>query len=120
MISSFKDDTLEKVWLKALRAIVASGQLIQDEEPFLEIQNLQVAYKNAFELEAPHYTEVFGTQFLDYVHCVYLPVGDPKTGRNYHKLIHEQGGIDQVMGVIQKLQAEPLTRSATIVLATGS
>lgn len=118
MNTSFKDDTLEKVWVKALRAITTTGQFIKDEDPFLEIQNLQLAYKNAFEIHTPHYEQVFGTRFLEYIQRVYSPSGDPKTGRNYYKLIHEQAGIDQVNEVIQKLKLEPLTRSATIILAT--
>jgi thymidylate synthase/SAM-dependent methyltransferase len=118
MTTNFKDDTLEKVWVKALRAITTSGQPINDEEPFLEIQNLQLAFKNAFETDAPHYKKVFGTTYLEYMQRVYSPAGDPKSGRNYYKLIHEQGGVDQAERVIEKLKAEPLTRSATIVLAT--
>jgi|CXWL01.1.fsa_nt_gi SAM-dependent methyltransferase len=117
MNKSIKANTLEKVWLKALRMIVSFGQLTQDREPFLEIQNLQITYANAFEIQTPNYTHIFGTKFLDYIHRVYSPEGDSATGRNYYKLIHEQGDIDQVSIVIEKLKKEPLTRSATIILA---
>lgn len=119
MNNSLKADTLEKVWLKALRVIASSGELIQDEEPFLEIQNLQIAYTNAFEIQTPHYNRIFGTEFLNYIHRVYSKEGDPATGRNYHKLIHEQAGVDQVSETIKKLTLEPLTRSATIILAVA-
>jgi thymidylate synthase len=117
MNSGLQADALEKVWLKALRAVKSSGQLIQDTKPFLEIQNLQVAYTNAFDIDVPHYTHVFGTGVLEYIHRVYSPEGDEATGRNYHKLIHEHDGIDQTEEVVQKLRNDPLTRSATIVLA---
>lgn len=119
MTNSFKADTLEKVWLKALRAVASEGQLIKDEEPFLEIQNVQITYQNAFEIDVPHYLRIFGTEFLDYIHRVYSPDGDLASGRNYYKLIHDQSGVDQVAEIIKKLKAEPLTRSATIVLATA-
>ena len=117
MNSNLQADTLEKVWLKALRAVMSFGHMIQDEKPFLEIQNLQVAYNNAFEIEVPHYTRVFGTEFSEYIHRVYSPNGDMATSRNYYRLIHEYAGVDQVDDVIKKLKADPLTRSATIVLA---
>lgn len=117
MNSNLQADALEKVWLKALRAVMSSGQMIQDEKPFLEIQNLQIAYDNAFEIDVPHYTRVFGTKFSEYIHRIYSPNGDPTTGRDYHKLIHEHAGIDQVSETVQKLKEDPLTRSATIVLA---
>lgn len=117
MNNSFKADTLERVWMKALRAIVSSGELVQDKEPFMEIQNLQIAYNNAFETQAPHYTRIFGIEFTDYIHRVYSPLGDSESGRNYYKLIREHEGVDQVVEVIQKLKKDPLTRSATIVLA---
>ncbi len=117
MNNSFKADTLERAWLKALRAVVSSGEMIHDKEPFIEIQNLQIAYNNAFEIQTPHYIRVFGMKFTDYIHRVYSPLGDQKSGRNYHKLIHEHEGVDQVAEVIRKLKEAPLTRSATIVLA---
>ena len=117
MNNNFRADTLERVWFKALRAVASSGQLIHDEEPFLEIQNLQAAYNNSFEIQAPHYERMFGTETSEYIRRIYSPKGDPATGRNYHKLIHEHAGIDQVAEVIRKLRGDPLTRSATIVLA---
>ena len=117
MNNSFKADTLERAWLKALRAVASSGQLIQDKEPFLEIQNLQITYNNAFEIQSPHYTRIFGTKFSNYIHRVYSPKGDTATGRNYYKLIHEYARIDQIDEVIKKLRENPLTRSATIILA---
>jgi len=118
MNSNFRANTLERAWFKMLRAVISSGQLIRDKEPFLEIQNLQIAYDNAFEVQAPYYKRIFGTEFLDYIHRVYSPDGDPITGRNYYRLIHEQAGVDQVIQVIKKLEADPFTRSATIILAT--
>lgn len=117
MNTSLKADALERVWLKALRAVISSGQLIPDEKPFLELQNLQVAYQNAFETETPHYTHMFGTEFSEYIHRVYSPAGDKKSGRNYYALIHKNAGVDQVAEVIQKLKLDPFSRSATIVLA---
>lgn len=117
MNNSLQADALEKAWLKALRVVMSSGHLIQDTKPFLEVQNLQVAYHNAFEIAAPHYTRIFGTEFSEYIHRVYSPKGDPATGRNYHKLVREHTGVDQVVETIQKLKEDPLTRSATIVLA---
>lgn len=117
MNSNLQADVLEKVWLKALRAVISSGHMIQDKKPFLEIQNLQIAYNNAFEIEVPHYTRVFGTKFSEYIHRVYSPKGDHTTGRDYHKLIHEHMGVNQVNEIVQKLKEDPLTRSATIVLA---
>lgn len=117
MNSRLQADALEKAWLRALRTVMSFGQLIRDTEPFLEIQNLQVAYQNAFETEAPHYTRVFGTEFSEYIHRVYSPAGDKKSGRNYHALIHKHAGVDQVAEVIQKLKMDPFSRSATIVLA---
>lgn len=120
MNNSLHADALEKVWLKALRTVSSSGQLVQDTKPFLEIQNLQVSYTNAFDIETPHYTHVFGTEFSEYIHRVYSPEGDGATGRNYYKLIHEQDGVDQVAETIQKLKGDPFTRSATIVLADAA
>lgn len=117
---SLQADTLEKVWLKALRMILSSGQPIQDKEPFMEIQNLRVAYDNAFEIQAPRYTQAFGTEFSEYIHSVYSPAGDPTTSRNYYSLIHEHAGVDQATEVIRKLKKDPLTRSATIVLADAT
>ena len=113
MSNNFKADTLERVWLKVLRAVVSSGQLVKDENPFFEIQNLQLAYHNAFETFSPNYNEVFGKKFLDYIHRVYSPDGDPETGRNYYVAIN-----DQIIQVVKKLKKEPLSRSATIILAT--
>lgn len=120
MNSSLQADALEKVWLKALRVVRSSGQLIQDTKPFLEIQNLQVSYTNAFDITSHHYIQVFGTEFSEYIHRVYSPEGDRATGRNYYKLIHEHAGIDQVTEVVQKLKEDPLSRSATIVLADAT
>lgn len=117
MNSILQADALEKVWLKALRAVMSSGQMIQDEKPFLEIQNLQIAYNNAFEIEAPHYTRAFGTKFSEYIHRVYSSKGDLATGRDYHKLIYKHAGINQLVETIRKLKEDSLTRSATIVLA---
>src|SRR3989344_7588985 len=117
MSSSLKADTLEKVWLKALRAVISYGQLIEDTEPFVEIQNMQLSYDNAFETYSTHYTRIFGTEFSDYIHRVYSKNGDQMTGRNYYKLIHEHDGINQVTEITRKLKENQLTRSATIVLA---
>lgn len=120
MTNSFKADTLERAWLRALRAVISSGELIQDKAPFLEIQNLQIAYDNAFETQVPHYTRIFGTEFANYIRRVYSPQGDQKSGRNYYKLIHEHDGVDQVAEAIRKLKDDSLTRSATIVLADAT
>lgn len=117
MSGTLQADALEKVWLKALRAVISSGQLIQDTKPFLEVRNLQVAYHNAFEIGAPHYTRIFGTKFSEYIRRIYSPKGDVATERNYHKLIHKHAGVDQIAEVIQKLKEDPFTRSATVVLA---
>ena len=119
MSTVFKTDTLERAWLKTLRVIASSGQLVYDTDPFLEIQNLQIEYKNAFETDITHYTNTFGTDFLNYIHNVYSPEGDQKSGRNYYKLIHKQGSVDQVVEVVKRLRLDPLTRSATIVLASA-
>lgn len=113
-------DTLEKAWLKALRTILSSGELIQDEDPFLEIQNLKISYTNAFEIQAPRYKHAFGTKFIEYIHSVYSKEGDAATGRNYYKLIYEHSGINQVTAISEKLKKDPLTRSATIVLADAN
>lgn len=120
MNSNLQANALEKAWLKALRAIRSSGQLIEDTEPFLELQNLQIVYTNAFDIATPHYTGLFGVEFSEYIHRVYSPEGDQTTGRNYYKLIHQHAGVDQVAEVIRKLKDDPLTRSATIILADAA
>jgi 2-polyprenyl-3-methyl-5-hydroxy-6-metoxy-1,4-benzoquinol methylase len=103
--------------MKALRTVITSGELVTDKEPFMEIQNLQVSYSNAFEAQSPQYVRIFGTEFIDYMRRVYSQEGDPASGRNYHKLIHDHEGIDQAIEVVEKLKKDFLTRSATIVLA---
>lgn len=113
----FEGHTLERVWIAVLREMVSSGYLVNDEEKFLELQNIQVSYVNPFELEVPNYINTFGSEFSEYIHRVYSPNGDPKTGRNYHKIIYKNNGVNQVKKVILALQKNPLTRSATIVLA---
>lgn len=111
--------TLEEAWLKALRIVITHGTPIQEKEPFKEIQNLCISYTNAFETSHDEYTYAFGTEFLDYIHRVYSPTGDQKSGRNYYDLIYKQSGINQVENIIQHLRTDPLTRSATIVLASA-
>jgi thymidylate synthase len=109
--------TLESAWLRALKEITTKGQSVKDTESFLEIRNMEITFENSFETESKRYQEIFGTEFLEYMQRVYSPLGDEKTGRNYHRLIYGNGESDnQVSEVIKKLQVEPLTRSATIVL----
>jgi thymidylate synthase/ubiquinone/menaquinone biosynthesis C-methylase UbiE len=120
MKNTYSAETLEGIWLKTARAIIKEGGEINDEDPFKEILNLQISYSNAFETEVPEYLKIFGSEYLDYMSKIYSAGGDPKTGRDYHKLIYNQNGIDQVDRVIKKLQSEPLTRSATIVLASSA
>ncbi|MES2931163.1 MAG: thymidylate synthase [Patescibacteria group bacterium] len=109
-------NTLEGAWLQAIRTAI-QGNKVDDSEPFLEIRNLEISYANAFEIETPQYIDLFGSEYLDYMRRIYSPSGDPATGRNYYALMRAMNGIDQVSRVIERLQAEPLTRSATIILA---
>ena len=118
MSTFFSAETLERAWLKAMREILVSGDLIKEDKPFREVRNLKISYSNAFETESLEYLETFGTEFLDYIHRVYSPEGDPATGRNYYNLIYAKAGINQVDKIIAKLREEPLTRSATIILAS--
>ncbi len=114
---NFENHTLERVWMNVLREIVSVGSLVKDSENFLELQNIQVTYTNPFELEVSNYVRVFGSKFTEYIARVYSPHGDPETERNYYKLIYKNDGVNQVRKVIQKLNKDPYTRSATIVLA---
>lgn len=114
----FRSDTLESAWLLALRSLVSYGQLVKEKENFLELQNIQISYHNAFETDSSHYQQIFGREFLDYMRRVYSSGGDPETGRDYYSLIYKQGGINQEKEIIKKLQQDPLTRSAIIVLAS--
>jgi SAM-dependent methyltransferase len=113
----FENHTLERVWIDVLHEIVSSGQMVNDDERFLELQNIQISYSNPFELKATCYERFFGMDFIEYIHRVYSTGGDSKTGRNYHKTIYKNNGVNQVKKVIQKLRFDPFTRSATIVLA---
>jgi ubiquinone/menaquinone biosynthesis C-methylase UbiE/thymidylate synthase len=114
----FTSETLEGAWLRALKAVTISGKMIKEKESFLEIRNIQISYNNAFETEFIHYEQIFGRSLIDYMHRVYSPSGDTTTGRNYYDLIYNQSGLDQVENVIKKLEIDPLTRSAIIVLAS--
>lgn len=104
--------------MKALKAVSVHGALIEDNESFKEIRNIQISYINAFEIDPIEYTRIFGTAFLEYMQRIYSPAGDPATGRNYYALIYAKSGVNQVESVIQRLRDEPLSRSATIVLAS--
>lgn len=111
-------ETLEGVWLTGVKNILNNGKLISSEDSFLEVSNLYISYINAFEIETTYYENVFGVSFLDYMKKVYSPSGDKDTGRNYFNLIYNQDGVNQVEKVVKLLSADPLSRSAVIVLST--
>lgn len=117
---STTQNTLEGAWLHALRAVMSNGRKLSDKEPFIEQRNVSVTYTNAFETRCEQYRSIFGDTFLEYIHKVYSPGGDPASGRNYHKLIRSGSSGDQVQNTIEKLKKDPLTRSGTIVLADPS
>lgn len=110
--------TLEGAWHKTLKTILKDGIEIFEDDPLIELQNLEVSYQNAFETKCPNYQQVFGNDFLDYIHRVYSPSGDQKTGRNYHKLIYNDNKNDQVENAIDLLKKDPNSRSAIIVLSS--
>lgn len=115
----FKSKTLENAWLKALRTIILSENVVQEDEPFVEMQNIQISYTNAFEIESKKYTNIFGQKYFEYINRVFSPDGDTETGRNYFDLIYKQSGTNQVENVIKELQNNKFSRSAIIVLATA-
>lgn len=120
MTTSFSAKTLEGAWLKAVRAVTTQGTVVDDTDKFKEIRNLHISYSNAFETTVLEYSTIFGTEYLAYMARVYSPVGDPASGRNYYNLIYNQDGVNQVEKITDRLRSEPLSRSATIVLASLS
>lgn len=120
MKNNITSETLEGVWLSGVKNILNNGNLIESEDPFFEFSNLYISYANAFEIETTQYEKVFGKIFLDYMRRVYSSSGDKESGRNYYNLIFKQNGVNQVEKVIKLLSADPLSRSAIIILSTSN
>jgi len=110
-------ETLEGSWTKTIKAITEKGNLIKEDIPFVEVQDLFILYNNAFEVTYSNYVSVFGDTYLDYMSRVYSPDGDKVTGRNYFDLIYNHSGVNQVKNIVRLLEKEPLSRSAIITLA---
>jgi thymidylate synthase len=115
--SYIQTHTLNEAWFEACKFVYTNGKDIKTDIKQKEVTNLHIIIENGFETEHDLYFKYFSKDSYNQVMRVYSKAGDKELQKNYWERIYNNQGIDQVSRVESILKTDPLSKSATIVLA---